>query len=218
MADVPAGRHRHVALGAARARAPARAGARRARLGIELALAYAASRWHEPCHDWWEERVGVHAATLACLHAGLAAFDRPEAEGGARRFPPRRGAPRRQPARARAAGPRRTDRALVPLVRPLVAGGGVHRHLEDTYYGGGQWLLLTAMLGGVEALAGDEAAAREGWGGSPRARRTTAGSRAVRDHLLHPEEYEPWLRKWGPPASPLLWSHAMFLTLADVLR
>ena len=28
------------------------------------------------------------------------------------------------------------------------ADGGVYRYLGDTYYGGGQWLLLTAALGG----------------------------------------------------------------------
>jgi len=26
-----------------------------------------------------------------------------------------------------------------------------------------------------------------------------------------PDEVEPWLERWGPVATPLLWSHAMFL-------
>jgi hypothetical protein len=29
--------------------------------------------------------------------------------------------------------------------------------------------------------------------------------------------YDPWVEKWGPPPCPLLWSHAMFLTLASEL-
>jgi GH15 family glucan-1,4-alpha-glucosidase len=37
------------------------------------------------------------------------------------------------------------------------------------------------------------------------------------DHLLAPESYDPWVAKWGAPARPLLWSHAMFLTLAHTL-
>ena len=36
--------------------------------------------------------------------------------------------------------------------------------------------------------------------------------------LLHPESYEPWLERWGEPASPLLWSHAMYLRLHHALR
>ena len=32
-------------------------------------------------------------------------------------------------------------------------------------------------------------------------------------HLLHPEFEQFWIDKWGPVATPLLWSHAMFLRL-----
>jgi hypothetical protein len=31
--------------------------------------------------------------------------------------------------------------------------------------------------------------------------------------LLHPETRQEWITKWGMPAVPLLWSHAMFLLL-----
>jgi len=34
---------------------------------------------------------------------------------------------------------------------------------------------------------------------------------------LRPECYKPWVERWGEPAVPLLWSHAMYLTLLDVL-
>ncbi len=37
------------------------------------------------------------------------------------------------------------------------------------------------------------------------------------DHLLAPAMLEPWVEKWGAPPSPLLWAHAMFLTLAHEL-
>jgi hypothetical protein len=36
--------------------------------------------------------------------------------------------------------------------------------------------------------------------------------------LLHPENYEPWVQKWGEPANPLLWSQAMALTLATGIK
>jgi GH15 family glucan-1,4-alpha-glucosidase len=36
----------------------------------------------------------------------------------------------------------------------------------------------------------------------------------VSDHLLSPDLEPVWIERWGPVAAPLLWSHAMFLTLA----
>ena len=154
----------------------------------------------EPCVDWWEEREGVHAATLACIAAGLGDdLDLSRAE-------------------------ERLDGSLLVLpflgfgpvdVTPLVGpGGGVHRHLDDTYYGGGEWLLLTALLGLAEPEQGEErlewiAAHAAADGGLPE---------QSHDHLLHPEAYDGWVAKWGPPPSPLLWSHAMFLTLDHELH
>ena len=34
--------------------------------------------------------------------------------------------------------------------------------------------------------------------------------------LLHPDHYDRWTEKWHTPAQPLLWSHAMYLTLRSV--
>jgi isomaltose glucohydrolase len=150
----------------------------------------------EPCVDWWEEREGIHAATLACVAAGLgdeldltAAEDRLDASMLVLPF----------------LGfdlPRPVDKLVSP-------GGGVHRHLDDTYYGGGEWLLLTALLGLCFPPRAQESLE---W---IAAHATPEGHlpEQVQDHLLTPEMYEPWVKKWGPPPSPLLWSHAMFLTL-----
>jgi isomaltose glucohydrolase len=152
---------------------------------------------YDPCVDWWEEREGVHAATLACIAAGLQdELDLSRAE-------------------------ERLDGSLLVLpflgfgavdVSPLVsAGGGVHRHSEDVYYGGGEWILLTAMLGLAEP---DRARDCLEW---IVAHATTEGElpEQSQDYLLHPETLKPWIERWGPPACPLLWSHAMFLTLAE---
>ena len=38
------------------------------------------------------------------------------------------------------------------------------------------------------------------------------------DHLLRPDRFVPWVERWGEPASPLLWSHAMYLRLHHALR
>ena len=175
-----------------------------------MTASYLARIRHEPCTDWWEERVGLHRATLACLAAGLRAWDRdPGIDLGL--------AEERLDASVLALAPLGVGEP--PDVSALVSpGGGVHRHLEDVYYGGGEWLLLTAFSGWERHLAGDDAAARAclDWV----AAHTTGDGllpEQSQDHLLHPETWERWVEKWGPPPCPLLWSHAMFLTLAHAL-
>jgi GH15 family glucan-1,4-alpha-glucosidase len=169
------------------------------RSAAERTARYVETVREQPCVDWWEERTGVHAATLACIAAGLDdGLDLSAAED-------------------------RLDASLLVLpflgfepvdVSALVsAGGGVHRHLEDTFYGGGEWLLLTAMLGLAEPARGREcldwiAAHADPDGLLPE---------QSQDHLLHPDSYRTWVEQWGPPPSPLLWAHAMFLTLAHEL-
>jgi isomaltose glucohydrolase len=193
------------------------------REAADLTAAYLASRWREPCTDWWEERVGLHPATLASIHAGLAAFEHPEAEAV-------KAAVRLEEAALDASliacatpfGVVEPD-AFAPILADVEAelvspGGGVHRHPEDVYYGGGEWLLLTALLGLHYAELGrtDEAAEKLAWVAA-HAEEDGALPEQSQDHLLSPDTYQEWVEKWGPPPSPLLWSHAMFLLLADRL-
>ena len=97
------------------------------------------------------------------------------------------------------------------LLRP---GGGVYRYLGDTYYGGGEWILLACSLGWHEARAGNADAIpplRE-W---VRAQARPNGDlpEQVTDHALEPDMTAPWVARWGPVATPLLWSHAMYLIM-----
>ena len=99
--------------------------------------------------------------------------------------------------------------------------GGVHRYAADTYYGGGEWLLLTAALGRVYAR-------RNGPGDRDRAVRCLHWIAAqaapdgslpeqVAGRALHPSYVAGWRSSWGESASPLLWSHAAYLALATEL-
>jgi isomaltose glucohydrolase len=195
----------------------------RVRAAADVLRAYLVRSWRRPCADWWEERVGVHALTLACIAAGLRAVEEPEARRVAEAA---REALAEGPLDAglvAAATPLRVLRPdevpLAEIERRLVSpGGGVHRHPADTYYGGGEWLLLTALLGLHRLELGRTGEARgdlEWVAGHA----TPEGElpEQSQDHLLHPEDYGSWVRRWGPPPSPLLWSHAMFLLLAHAL-
>lgn len=102
------------------------------------------------------------------------------------------------------------------IEQELVGGtGGVHRYLADTFYGGGEWILLTALLGEYWAVVGD----LEG------AQRSIAFVEAQADAdgylpeqssvaALQPSRVAEWVERWGPVARPLLWSHANYLSLA----
>lgn len=104
------------------------------------------------------------------------------------------------------------------VVDDLDVDGGVHRFRADVFYGGGQWLLLSALLGWNLVAQGDPTAALRHlrWvaaqvtpdGGLPE---------QVSTHLLHSGSRAEWVDRWGPVATPLLWSHGMYLILADEL-
>lgn len=107
---------------------------------------------------------------------------------------------------------------LETIERELVTVRGVHRYAEDTYYGGGEWLLLAGLLGWHYAAIGrqDDAVAELAW----IIEHATADDELpeqVPEHLIAPDRLAEWRDRWGPIATPLLWSHAMFLTLALVL-
>ncbi|WP_376791925.1 glycoside hydrolase family 15 protein [Thermoflexus sp.] len=115
-----------------------------------------------------------------------------------------------------------------PLMRATVAsierelrcpGGGVHRYRADTYYGGGEWVLLAAWLGWYYMEVAEIQRAREllDW---VEAQADAEGHlpEQVSGHLLAPERYGEWEARWGPVAKPLLWSHAKYLILRCALQ
>jgi len=111
-------------------------------------------------------------------------------------------------------------RATVEAVEAdLAVDGGVHRFVADTFFGGGQWPLLSCFAGLALAALGEteRAAAYLAWASSTA---TEAGDlpEQVGQHLLAPERLQEWVDKWGPVATPLLWSHAMVLRLAKELE
>jgi GH15 family glucan-1,4-alpha-glucosidase len=207
---------------------------------VELVAGYLAATWPLECWSCWEEfQGGEHTSTLAAAFAGLAAAARLlddtrwEAEAAKvreallRRFTVA-GRFGRGPADERVDGSLawlsvpfdvlppddpRIISTIETIKRDLIGpGGGVFRYLGDTYYGGGEWLLLTSSLAWHEAVAGNSRAAEElrRW---VRAHATSGGDlpEQVTGHAQEPAMVEPWVERWGPVANPLLWSHAMYL-------
>ena len=91
---------------------------------------------------------------------------------------------------------------------------GTYRHKNDVYFGGGSWLILSAFLGLGFADSGDLIKAKKilTWIADCANERGELPEQ-LNEHLLFPAFEGEWIEKWGEPALPLLWSHAMFLKL-----
>lgn len=216
------------------------------RSAAALVTRYLRAASHLPCFDCWEESGDErHTSTVAAIAAGLRAaaglLDDPDALHDSERLRDELLRDHvRDGAFVKAAGDDRVDASLLWLSHPfgivdaedplMVAtverirqelrwpGGGVKRYLGDSYYGGGDWILLTAWLGWHDATAGRYGEAEEllRWIESTA---TPEGHLPEQDpaSLQQPGMLDRWVERWGPVATPLLWSHAMYLVLLDAL-
>lgn len=204
----------------------------------DLTAEYLASLWRLPCYDCWEEFPDrVHPYTLAAIYGGLEAhqnlastdheqeliairrcLDEDSVSGGA--FVKSLGSQEVDASLLGLATPYRVVEPDDPrmwatvarIERELVDDGGVHRYGADTFYGGGEWVLLTAWLAWHHRQLGHEDRAEallqwveqqtseEGW-----------LPEQVPASLNDPSYYPVWVERWGQVSRPLLWSHAMYL-------
>lgn len=215
---------------------------------IELVVEYLGLVWKLPNSDCWEEFQGeIHPATLACLAGGLShimdfmdeeyrqnceilgstitAFilEHIHEDGY---FPKYIGSDMIDasliwlsvPYGVVAPDHPAMVKTIEKIEQDITFKGGVKRYPQDTYYGGGQWLLLSAFLGWYYVRVGDAKRAEQmlNWIVS---QQEDDGS--LSEQILHevndPSMVKPWERRWGKVATPLLWSHAMFLILDNEL-
>lgn len=97
---------------------------------------------------------------------------------------------------------------------------GTYRHKDDVYFGGGKWIILSAFLGLAHLEIGNQEIAKSilVWI-LESADENLDLPEQLPAPLLHPEHRSDWIKRWGEPANPLLWSHAMYLKLlASVQR
>jgi GH15 family glucan-1,4-alpha-glucosidase len=111
-------------------------------------------------------------------------------------------------------------RTLAEMQKNLVrADGGVYRYKADTYYGGGEWLLLSAWLGWCYTVTGNIAEAERLLRWVERCADADGNlPEQVTAHPLAAGKYQEWVDAWGKVASPLLWSHAMYIILSVELK
>ena len=216
---------------------------------VELTARYLAAVWRTPCYDCWEERGSdVHISTLAAIYTGLDAAERllprldfRQVKEDIRAFVLANGlTPSGE--LAKSVGLDMVDANLLltalpegglfapddPLVQCTVArierdllaeSHGVHRHTEDTYYGGGAWVLLGLWLAWHYAQVGRdrEAEALFAWA-EAHANANGDLPEQVNDVMFDPSYYERWVEERGEIARPLLWTHAKYLIVRQWLR
>ena len=198
-----------------------------------------------PCFDVWEESgSALHTSTLACVYGGLTAAGRllddkdllTRAETVQSRV---RSSAVRLGRYVKSSQSDDVDASVLWLSTPfclvepsddhfvetvraiearLSLDGGLRRYPTDTYFGGGAWPVLTASLGWHYLAVGDLDAARRclDWvaghfDDEGRLGEQFGGER--RD----PEHHREWVKRWGPPARDLTWSHAMYVVLCAAL-
>lgn len=215
----------------------------------ELVANYLSELWSLPCYDCWEELPDyVHPHTLAAIYGGLQAhteltgksheavtdkirkqlLDGAETFGHFVKFP-------NSPA---------VDASLLGLAVPygvvasddpimlktverieatILCDGGLHRYADDSYYGGGAWILLTAWLGwyytelsalrpDLEAELKQKVQICQNWI-ETRTKDNLNLPEQIAENLNVPTYYSTWVERWGDIASPLLWSHAKYIIL-----
>lgn len=215
----------------------------------DLVADYLSELWSLPCYDCWEEFPDrVHPHTLSAIYGGLKAHSELTGKDHSSVID---AIQRQLLAEAESFGhfvkfleSPAVDASLLGLTVPygvfapddsimmktvayiestILHDGGVHRYAEDSYFGGGAWILLTAWLGWYYAeLAGKRPDFKQILQTKIHACQNWIESHTENDqhlpeqipvNLNKPSFYQTWVERWGEIASPLLWSHANYIIL-----
>jgi GH15 family glucan-1,4-alpha-glucosidase len=218
-----------------------------------LVAEYLSGLWSLPNYDCWEEFPDhVHPHTLAAIFGGLQAHTDltgashksvtsavraqllagAEAHGHFVKFPDSPAVDASLLGLAVPYGVVALDDPLmletVKQIEATILKGGVHRYAQDTYYGGGAWILLTAWLGWyytglATSRPGLAPALANKIDSCLRWIETHADSELnlpeqVAENLNAPSYHAAWVMRWGNIASPLLWSHAKYIILSQAVK
>ncbi len=215
------------------------------RRAVRLLAKYLINLWKVPCYDCWEEFPDrIHPYTLAAIYGGLQAIEGLlqvdyrsirrkiceyilEHNFESHHFVKFNGALEVDASLIGLALPYKVfqldDERILSTIERIdatlrVGGGGVHRYPTDTYYGGGEWVVLAGWLGWYYAEVGEKDKAVDlltwmedqanGKGDLPE---------QVPQTLNDSSFYKSWRQRWGEIAQPLLWSHANYLILSNAL-
>lgn len=215
--------------------------------GIDLVIRYLSLLWDHPCYDCWEEFGDkIHISTLASIYGGLSNINYflnnkklEKITQNIKGFVLKRGV--KDGHLIKFLESDEVDASLlwvsIPFEmlepsHPLIKGtvekierdlrikdGGLHRYKGDSFYGGGEWVILTAWLGWYYARIGKYEMARKikRWI-EQQADELGQLPEQVQHSLNFTARYAKWQQKWGEVAKPLLWSHALYIILCKAIE
>jgi GH15 family glucan-1,4-alpha-glucosidase len=210
---------------------------------IKIAIDYLSNFWNYPNFDCWQENgERVHTATLASIYGGLKAIneyikdenveetvkvikqyvlDNCLEDGRLKKCIDLAAIDANLlwtaiPFKLFEVNDLIIEKTVKAIEDNLVHNGGVHRYPEDTYYGGGEWIVLSAWLGlyycQVKEL--DKAKEMLAWIESKANNKGELAEQSL-EHVNNKNYISKWKSLWGEVASPVLWSHAMYLILVS---
>ncbi len=214
------------------------------RLAIQVVSKYLLTLWQTPCYDLWEEHPSsIHPYTLACIYGGLRSIESLIDESFSLQTEKIKAYilnhHKYNGYISKFMDDPQVDASLIGLCIPynlfshndavmqktifqieqqLNNNGGVKRYSNDSYFGGGEWILLSAWLGWYYCQANEIAKARElqQWIEEQAIRQHNLPEQ-VPNNLRYPEKFNYWEKRWGKIANPLLWSHAKYIILKNNL-
>jgi len=205
---------------------------------------YLSVLWKMPCSDLWEENPGkLHTSTLASIYGGLLSFSEILPKKGLKNtckdikeFILRNNIYENK--LVKYIGSKEVDSSLIicsvpfnlfkvngyiikntisKIVKDLRVTNGLRRYKCDTYYGGGEWIILACWLGWYYLLLNKRNYAINilKWVEDKKDE-----NNYLPEQINHVDDkmYNKWIRKWGNPANPLLWSHAMYIILHSMIK
>jgi GH15 family glucan-1,4-alpha-glucosidase len=214
---------------------------------LNLVVDYLTVFWPFPCYDSWEEnRDQIHTYTLAALVAGLREIGHLSGNQSACDVSAEIRSYVLENALhdghlTKYIGSTTVDANLLGVAVPynllspdndimlqtkvkiendlMSPSGGLHRYRQDTYYGGGEWVLLAAWLGWYYTQRGqlERAVSILNW---VEKQATSQGDlpEQICVDTYSPPDYTIWVEQWGKVATPLLWSHAKYLILYEAIK
>lgn len=213
---------------------------------INTAVNYLMNFWNYPCFDCWQENGDdIHTSTLASIYGGLKSINgylnNPDIEKvlkDIRQFVLdnciKDGVLKKSnnsdavdssliwtviPFRLFEVNDSITKKTVNMIEQKLVHNGGVYRYPGDTYYGGGEWIILSAWLGLYYCESGEiyKAGKMLEWIES-KADKNGELPEQILDNVKDNYYTAKWKSLWGDAASPVLWSHAMYLILLHHIK
>jgi len=212
---------------------------------INIIKKYLSLLWDHNNYDCWEENLDkVHISTLACIYGGIKEISQfypniklSQLTNKIKEFVLNRGVVNNH--FVKYIGTNEVDASLLWLSTPFrlvetdekvmlntvdiiekdLVKNGVHRYKNDTYYGGGEWILLTAWLGWYYTEINQKSRAYNllKWIES-KADKDGNLPEQININVLNPDFYHKWVKEKGKPAKTLLWSHAIYIILKKALE